>query len=219
MSSSSATGARPDEYAAMAPLYDPFTSPFLRALRRDMASRAHLAVRDGRPGPVLDVCCGTGAQLRFFRDLGLACLGTDLSPSMLARAARRAPCRVFLADAARLPLRDASVAVSCVTLALHEKPWETAEAIFSEALRVASPEGGVLVADYTAPPQGARLTAKGPLGVRIVERLAGREHFARYTTFMNRGGLEGFLARQQGVRFEVRARRMGLFVLAQARRA
>ncbi|GAB6036848.1 methyltransferase domain-containing protein [Fundidesulfovibrio butyratiphilus] len=215
MSAPSGQGRPPDEYAWMAPLYDPFTSPFLRALRRDMAV---WAARAARSGPLLDVCCGTGAQFRSFHAMGRTGFGTDLSPAMLARAGRRAPGRVFLADAARLPLADASVAVCCVTLALHEKPWETAQAIFSETLRVTAPEGRILVADYAAPQGRANRPGRDSLGVRAVERLAGREHYACYKTFMERGGLEGFLSSRNGLRFELRARSMGLFALAEVRR-
>jgi SAM-dependent methyltransferase len=59
-------------------------------------------------GPLLDLACGTGFYAPVLRSLGWTPLGLDLSWGQLRHARRRMP--VAAADAARPPLRPASVA-------------------------------------------------------------------------------------------------------------
>jgi SAM-dependent methyltransferase len=63
-----------------------------------LAEQAAVAEMLG-PGPVLDCPVGTGRFLDLYRDRGLAWVGIDRSPSMLAKAARRS-------KAGRLDLGD-----------------------------------------------------------------------------------------------------------------
>lgn len=106
---------------------------------------------------VLDVATGTGLVLRALRDRfaqqgapGPRLIGVDLSPGMLAIARRELPAATLqVADAAALPLPDASVdLVTCVT-ALHIFP-EQAAAI-SEWLRVLRPQGRAVTATFMEP--------------------------------------------------------------------
>ncbi len=78
---------RNDEFARykrVAPLYDLLDLPFefgrYRALRR--------RVFEGLSGAILDAGIGTGRNLPFY-PAGATVVGIDLSPAMLARAARR----------------------------------------------------------------------------------------------------------------------------------
>lgn len=194
--------------------------------------------------PVLDVCCGTGRQCRFFAARGLRAVGLDLSPAMLARTAGSDDARGVMAgfgrragedllgpskasgangqrlpgpgfvqgDATRLPFPDASFAFVSVCLALHEKPPEARPVILAEMRRVAAPGAALAVADYLRPSSAAgRLLS---LGVKTVERLAGREHHAHYAHFMRGGGLDGLL-REAGLRpLEIRPHVLGLIGLA-----
>ena len=84
-------GHRPDgrrgefaRYQRVAPLYDLLDLPFeygrYRALRRRMF--------EGLSGAILDAGVGTGRNMPFY-PAGAAVVGIDLSPAMLARAARR----------------------------------------------------------------------------------------------------------------------------------
>src|SRR5687768_15027374 len=61
-------------------------------------------------GTCLEVGCGTGVYADRVRQLGWQPLGVDISSGMLARARRRLP--VARADAARLPVADASIAAA-----------------------------------------------------------------------------------------------------------
>ena len=177
-----------DEYGRIAPLYDRVVGPFLRPV--------HRAVLDAlpTPGPLLDLCCGTGLLTGLAAASGLPAVGVDLSPAMLARARRAHPAVRFIrADAARLPFPDAAFAAVTVCFALHEKPLPTAQALLAEALRVLAPQGALLVADYrgpNSPDHPHRLTG---LAVSLVERLAGRDHFACYRDFRHAGGSRALL--------------------------
>ena len=93
---------------------------------------------------VLDVGCGTGRLAALLAGAGAEVVGVDLSPAMLAVAAQRAPGRLACADAARLPLPDASVdaAVTVATLEFTHDP----AAVLAEMARVVRPGGRVVAA-------------------------------------------------------------------------
>lgn len=174
-----------DEYARIARLYDPLVGPFLKAVYRAVARRAGLA-----RGPVLDICCGTGAQAALLGRAGLRAVGVDLSEAMLAVARVRHPgLRLVRADAARLPFADGAFDAAVVSMALHEKPPDLRPVLLAEAWRVVRPGGVLLVADYVAPGSGWRTAAA------VVERLAGKTHHALYRDFLAQGGLAGLLDR------------------------
>ena len=68
-----------------------------------------------RGGRALDAGCGTGFQARVLHELGYATHGVDVSPELLAAAARRLPGAVFMRGSIEeLPYADASFeTVSC----------------------------------------------------------------------------------------------------------
>jgi len=187
---SPARGASHDEYARIAPVYDAVVGPFLRpvhgAVVQALFSRGH------RPGPVVDLCCGTGALAGMAARAGLAVVGVDASPAMLDRArARSGGARLLLADATATGLEGGGFAGCAISFALHEKPPETGRAILAEALRLVRPGGLLVVADYRAARGGWLAGA----AIALVERLAGREHHACYRRFMAGGGCASFLGR------------------------
>jgi ubiquinone/menaquinone biosynthesis C-methylase UbiE len=168
-----------DEYGRIASLYDPLVGRPLRPIHRAMAERL--------AGTVLDLCCGTGLLAGQAMERGLAVTGVDLSPHMLAVArAKRPGAEYILADAAALPLPDNGFDGATISFALHEKPLDTARAILSEARRVVRPGGAVLVADYL--PSGEGQSWFTGRAIRLVERLAGRNHHARFLEYMAAGG-------------------------------
>lgn len=88
-------------------------------------------------GICLEVCCGTGARARTVRALGWTPAGIDLSRGQLRHAAGRLP--VVLGDAAKLPVRSASVAaVACV---LGHTDLPDYAAVLHEVARVLRPDG------------------------------------------------------------------------------
>jgi len=90
----------------------------LYAHRDDRAARAEVAgvlprLRSA-PGPVCDVCCGTGRHLEAMREAGLNAIGYDLSPQLLAEGRKRRTIRGRLArgDIRRPPLASGLGAIT-----------------------------------------------------------------------------------------------------------
>lgn len=73
-----------------------------------------------RRGPVLDVPIGTGRYLDTYREKGLAVVGCDVSPDMLALARQRRPAlAACLGSILELPIRTASVGTAVCTRLLN----------------------------------------------------------------------------------------------------
>lgn len=105
-------------------------------------------------GPVLDLACGT-APMRAALSPDVDYLGVDRSPAELTAAHAMATRRLVRADAAALPVADASVqAVTCSMALMILQPLD---AILDEIHRVLRP-GGLLLA--TIPVGPARLPRK-----------------------------------------------------------
>jgi SAM-dependent methyltransferase len=89
------------------------------------------------PGAALDAACGTGRHANHLVELGHDVVGVDMSPEMLARAARGQPKAVFReGDLCSLPLETASVDLVVCALALdHVADLSSAIAELSRVLR------------------------------------------------------------------------------------
>jgi ubiquinone/menaquinone biosynthesis C-methylase UbiE len=133
----------------MAPRYD-----------RDMRRIEPLLFgRDARPwvcaqarGDLLDVAIGTGLNLAHYPP-GVRLTGVDLSPVMLAAAAKRAAdlgltVRLSEAEAERLPFGDASFDTVVCTLSLCSVTDD--RAAIREMHRVLRPGGQLLLLDHVA---------------------------------------------------------------------
>ena len=180
-----------DEYRSIAPVYDPLLSPFFRGVRRGVAD--YLAGIGAHR--VLDLCCGTGEQIRVLADRGMLALGLDLSPAMLEKAKTRARCNgrvaCLLGDAANPPLKAGKVDAVVACMALHEMEQEVRDKAFATMRKLAPV---LVVVDYAATRPGNRPPAGTLLARRIChipERLAGERHYAAYKDFMARGGVDG----------------------------
>ncbi len=141
---------------------------------------------------VLDVACGTGDLARLLAPGCRQVVGVELDPRRVAYARRRAgPNQSFMvADARRLPFEDGRFDVSTISMGLHEMPMEHRCTVLNELLRVGR---DLLVVDYATP------LPRNPvaLGVRLIERGAGRAHNAGFHSFLANGGLVA-LARRCG---------------------
>jgi len=99
--------------------------------------------------PVLEVGCGRGRLLAHLAKAGWPVTGVDRSESMVLASRRRLstaglPGQVLLADAARLPLADASIGTIVTTFpteyAMRESTWR-------EFARVLMPHGRWIILD------------------------------------------------------------------------
>lgn len=100
-----------------------------------------------RPGArVADVGCGIGTVLADLRDLGAEAVGIDVSDAMIREAASRAPeAELYVADAAALPLDDASVD-GYRAERVYQHLADPAPAL-AEAMRVLRPGARIVLVD------------------------------------------------------------------------
>lgn len=180
--------AQADEYASSARYYDLLLEPGLRPTR--LALSRFVDASGARR--VLDLGCGTGRQVGRLRHHG-GVFGLDLSKAMLTRARAQAPGRCVRADATEAPFADGSFELVYCQFALHEKPRPVIERVLSEARRLLSPAGQLVVVDFSVPPsRGPWATLCGWV-IHRIERQAGGQHYRSYLDWMARGGLEAVL--------------------------
>ena len=100
----------------------------------EKAALERLLHRFPKSGNVLELGCGTGHFTRWLSDGGLAAVGFDLSPAMLAQARALGGVPLVRGDAWRLPFADDTfdLAALITTLEFLEQPRQT----LVEALRV-----------------------------------------------------------------------------------
>lgn len=101
-----------ESYGAFAYAYDEaLGSRFFRAAKRVLERSLEEHPADEKTH--LDLACGTGHAIEFFREQGFASVGVDLSIPMLTMAKRRAPRRI-VADMRALPLRRTFARITCL---------------------------------------------------------------------------------------------------------
>lgn len=137
-------------YNAVAPK---LLQPLYRRVADDVARLPDLVSMSVTPA-VLEIGSGPGElALEIARRLpGAEIVGIDLAGAMIERANERVQAermgervRFVLADAAALPLPDATVDVTVSTLSLHH--WADPAAVFAEIARVLRPGGVALIFD------------------------------------------------------------------------
>lgn len=183
-----------DEYRHTASFYDLLFSRGLRSIRSDIAT----FLKQCNAKNIIDICCGTGEQLRLLNDDGMLLTGVDLSQAMLLKARQKSPSSIHYleTDATKLPLADNSYDGIIISFALHEKSSLHHEAIFQEACRLLTHDGHIIVADYCMPPGGYASHLVGKILIPIIERAAGLSHYNNYRNWMKQGALEGFLQKK-----------------------
>lgn len=132
-------------YTRAAEKYDEFDLVFRQVSER---LRQRLPLLAAQPKVVLDLGCGTGADIRWLRKhySRAQVIGLDLTPAMLKPARRRTGlwrrASLVAADAQQLPFRDASIDLVLSNMML---PWcQQPHQVFQEIHRVLSPGGTVL---------------------------------------------------------------------------
>jgi SAM-dependent methyltransferase len=111
-----------------------------RTLRRALADR--------RPRVALDVACGTGLSTRGLAELGIAAVGVDVVPAMVARARADTALPYAAAAAEALPLATGTVDLVTVGSGVH---WFDQRRFAAEAARVLRPGGALLLYEHVGP--------------------------------------------------------------------
>jgi len=155
--------------------------------------RKRIAAMIPQGSRVIDVGCGTGAQLFYLSGQIEYGFGVELSETMINAAKKQSQidrvknCEFQLADASDLSsLADQSFDFAISSLVIHEMPLEIRISVLKEMSRVGKQ---VIIADWTYP-HPPLLTG---LGTLITEFLAGWEHFSNYRSYLRNGGIPALL--------------------------
>jgi ubiquinone/menaquinone biosynthesis C-methylase UbiE len=180
-----------DPYRKFVPIYD-----LVIGSTNSIIKRIRLNLAPPIPGmKVLDVGCGTGADLKPYGEAGCEMYGIDLSPSMLGRArnkfGRSADLR--LGDAAHMPFQDRFFDLVLSSYTLHEMPNNRRSSVINEMVRVVKNDGSLLLTDFHT---GSIRFPDGWIGkafITFLEILGGREHLLNGRDFLASGGLQGLI--------------------------
>ncbi len=171
--------------------YGTLVDPLLKDMRAFVAQFAGM-----NPGDqVLDVCCGTGAQVLEYGRRGILATGTDISPAMLKMAERNKVKQSLdnvsfqLADAASLPYADNYFDYVSVSFGLHDKLRGIRSRVVSEMKRVTKQHGALILVDFRVPLPRNILA----MLARALEFLVGGSHYAGFKDYISSGGLDRIL--------------------------
>ncbi|HEV7921335.1 MAG TPA: class I SAM-dependent methyltransferase [Thermoanaerobaculia bacterium] len=136
--------SRAESYDAFAYAYDKaLGARFFKAVRRLLSDSLEKYPPRG-PRTHLDVACGTGLAVDFFRGQGWSSLGVDASLPMLQMARVRAP-RVVAGDYRALPFRGTFARITCLYDSLnHLKDRTELAAAFRSMRRLMGPDSLLL---------------------------------------------------------------------------
>lgn len=148
---------------------------------------------------VLDVCCGTGAQAIRYAKRGIIATGIDLGQGMIELAERNKRKQGLrnvsfqIADALNLPFENNFFDYASISLALHEVERTARDRIISEMKRVIKKEGALIFTDFRVPlPKNLALYL-----IKSIEFIAGRNHFRNFKDYIEQGGLDELLRKNQ----------------------
>ncbi len=167
--------------------YSNILDPILAPMRKRVTSEIH-------PGEkVIDIACGTGAQVFELSGIASKIVGVDLSDSMIIHAQNTCKKRViseaefFVCDAANLSvIGTGSFDTAIMSMALHQFHPDLHSPVLHEMKRVAK---RIIIVDYSVPlPKNY-----AGIGSRIAEFLAGKVHNSNFKKYYQLGGLNTIL--------------------------
>ena len=195
--------------------YETLIDPLLRDIRKFTPEFSGVNAGDR----VLDVCCGTGAQVLEYGRRGIIAIGIDTSPSMLNIAARNrmrqalANVSFQLAEATNLPFPDGYFDYVSVSFGLHDKEKSIRDKVVSEMKRVVKQEGALIFIDFQVPlPKNV-----WAMFARIIEFLAGGSHYQGFKDYLRNGGLNQILKDHQLLEEYTHRVKGGIAVIIKAR--
>lgn len=171
--------------------YETLVDHILRDLRKFTPEFSGMKAGD----KVIDVCCGTGAQVLEYGRRGIVATGIDINLIMLKIATRnrmrqKAVNVTFqLADATNLPFPDGYFDYASISLGLHDKVKPIRYQIISEMKRVIKRDGALILIDYQVPLPG---NVWG-MSARAIEYFVGGSHYQSFKDYLAHGGIEDIL--------------------------
>jgi len=175
------------EYEQSAKYYDRILFLFIRSIRNKVIA----IVNKYQYKSILDVCCGTGDQLKLLKKHGFDGEGIDISFAMLNVASQgehRANC--INQDATQMHYVDKKFDLVMTAFSLHEKDHTAASKIVKEMFRVTSVGGNILIVDYEL---SKKTSALSKIIIYFIEWLAGKEHYKNFKSYIKKGGLSNLL--------------------------
>jgi len=161
------------ESIAIARLYDILLYPFLNKIRKKIAK----LILQLNPKSVIDICCGTGNQLKFLKNSNIKLTGIDNSLAML-KVSQDIDC--YEQDAKNIQFPDKSFDLALIQLALHEKPFDDQKKIINESFRILKNNGHLIIVDYEINKK-SKIISK--FFINIIEFLAGKKHYKNFKQF------------------------------------
>ncbi len=174
-----------EEYKYTSKVYDILLYPFVRTIRNKVIN----VIKHRGYKSILDVCCGTGDQMKLLKSNGIDSEGIDISLDMLKVAANgkiKANCR--FENATNTSYDDSQFELVMTSFALHEKDHATAKQILKEMVRVSNKD--LLIVDYEL---GTKTSFISKWLIYFIEWIAGKEHYLNFKSYINLGGLDGLL--------------------------
>ncbi|MBW1671401.1 MAG: class I SAM-dependent methyltransferase [Deltaproteobacteria bacterium] len=172
------------EYDFIAKIYDPVLYLVLKPIRIAVMN----VLLEYKEKSILDLCCGTGNQLKLLSRNGfkdLHCL--DISNAMLEIARKNdSRIKIYNEDATKTYFKNESFDIVIIGFALHEKDRITQKSFINEAHRLIKKDGFILVVDYNFDNKTAKLIK---IGISIIERIAGKEHYDNFKGYIRNNGL------------------------------
>jgi demethylmenaquinone methyltransferase/2-methoxy-6-polyprenyl-1,4-benzoquinol methylase len=140
-----------DMFAGVAPRYDLLNRLISGFLDEGWRRRAAAAVDEAPPGPVLDLCAGTGDQARAVHRRGRRVAAADFTIEMLAIARRKLDRRAapVAADALALPFAGSAFAGAVVSFGLRNVA--DLDRALRELARAVGPTGRLVVLEAAVP--------------------------------------------------------------------
>jgi len=168
-----------------------FYSTVIDPILAPMRKRVNVEINPGEK--VIDIACGTGAQLFEIAVIASTVTGVDISESMIDYATKTVKKKnisnasFFVCDATNLSMfKPNSFDVAIMTLALHQFSPDLHSPILDEIKRIVNK---IIIVDYAVPLPNNY----AGIGSRVAEFLAGREHNRNFKQYYMLGGLNAIL--------------------------
>ena len=175
-----------DEYKS-AKYYNKFLHLFVWRIRKKVLE---IVIRN-KYKTILDVCCGTGNQLKLLKKHGVDGTGVDLSKAMLVIAEfGKIKVKCHEQDAENITFNNGLFDMTMTTFALHEKSNSSAKKILNEMIRLTKKNGHLIIVDFSIDDRTSSLFRKG---INFIESRASNDHYKHYKEYVTYSGLNNLL--------------------------